>query len=186
MDEAFFNYALDIARNEPIELLPDHAVFFTGGRNLRTALDFCKAAQDDQDDKDFQTILSIGPWKRLHDGGLMSRRSALTPVQTKQIRREICQRFSEAARGNITVFYTPTRTKVQRGEFFLYELPKIMANPDIVSINHKSKNEFLQQISRPEFAVSHPPDIALFSAHFPSILHPCRRPSPWSTMTAIS
>lgn len=135
--------ALDIAMHAPFDVPEGRAVFFSGGRNMRHALAFCK----DHRDQGFSTLIETASYRDLMKLPLFGAGSPFTQEEAMDISALASIRFALAAKGNVTVF---ARKISDRSTFTTVELPALLAaNENVPTINGADKMLWLSGIRPP-------------------------------------
>ncbi|MCB1593226.1 MAG: hypothetical protein KDI90_12325 [Alphaproteobacteria bacterium] len=153
--------ALDLAMNGPIEVPPDRAVFFSGGRNMRQALDFCKGNPDEG----FMTMLHTGVHQELMKIPLFGEGSPFTREEAVDLSALVSARFAMAASGNVLVF---SNRPSGRSTLNTVEIPALLAaNDDVTTINGTDKMLWTGAIRPPVLPLSDivPPHLLRFDMH---------------------
>lgn len=129
--------ALAIATTADVNVDQDRSVFFSGTRNRRKAVSFCR--MQDTQNENFKTILDTQAWRKLVQHDFITRDSLFLSEDKFALRDIVCRRFSEQASGNVTAFINPQRPF---GTFFRIELPILLANDKVQTINDEPKEAY--------------------------------------------
>lgn len=137
--------ALDIAAHAAFEVPESRAVFFSGGRNMRHALAFCKENRDEG----FTTLLQTDSYRQLMKIPLFGEGSPFTQEEALDVSALASARFALAARGNVLVF---TNKASNRSTFSTVELPALLvANDNVSTINGVDKMLWVRAVRPPVF-----------------------------------
>jgi hypothetical protein len=132
--------ALRIASEGDVSSAIDRAVFFSNARNRKAAIEFCRK------NPDHKTILHLDMYKQLEPLNLFGKDSVFDIEEAVDITALISARFAQAASGNVLMFYDKVSS---RSTFFTLELPALIKNPNVTTINGASKDVWKDYVHEP-------------------------------------
>jgi len=143
MDD-FYDEALKVAKTFNVETKPDRLVIYSVSyqptkRNKQLALEFIKKNPDYQ-------LLDLTPCGvKMIDMGLDTEHPRLNPEEVNFLWRTASKRFIESASGNVTAFVDNAD---ERSVFLGMELPTLLANDKITTVNGIDKHVFAKKFDR--------------------------------------
>lgn len=132
--------ALDLANNAPAPDATHHYVFFSNQRNRKAAVDFCNK------NPGYITVLHTEMHKALERLDLFGKDSTFSIEQAVDILAIVSARFAKHAAGNIIAF---TDKVSDRSTFFTVELPILLNNENVTTINGAPKETWSHYIMPP-------------------------------------
>lgn len=139
MDD-FYDQALEVAKTYDVTTKPNTLVLYSISylptkENRQRAFEFVKEHPD-------YTLVEHTPCgEKMIDLGLYDGRSDLKEEDVAYLWRVASKRLLEAASGNVMAF---VKDADERSVFRSMELPTILANPNIKTINNQDKQKFAQ------------------------------------------
>ena len=112
----------------------DKAVFFSGADEKRQAADFCRK------NPGYKHVCMTEALHQFDDLKLFGRGSPLTIKEIYDLGDIISERFAQEASGNVTIFIGPKCKP--HGTFMRVELPAIMSNEAVLTINGNPKQNY--------------------------------------------
>jgi len=135
--------AVDIALHGDVSSAPDSAVFFAGKKsNMREAVRLCTSDESGE----LTTLLHTDAYKQLKEIPLYGHDAPFTPEESFDITGAVSARFAQEASGNVTVFVEKLS---KRSTFFTVELPALLLNDDVETINNEDKMSWLRYVQPP-------------------------------------
>ena len=130
--------AVRIALNADVSSPRDSAVFFAGSKkNMREAMHFCRENSEDG----FMTLLHTEAHQQLSELPLSGRESRFSSEEMFDLNGAASARFAQEASGNVTVFCNKV---TGRSTFFTLELPALLLNDEVETINNEDKMLWLR------------------------------------------
>ena len=137
--------AIDVALHGDVSSDHDRAVFFSGKKeHMRSAMRFCQEHKDEN----LITMLHTDAYKQLKSVPLFGKKSPFTQEEAIDISAAASARFAQEASGNVTAFLGELNNR-SRSTFFTIELPALLLNDDVETINGFDKMAWTQYVQPP-------------------------------------
>ena len=112
----------------------DHAVFFSGALEKREAADFCRK------NPGYRHVCMTPALAAFNEMNLFKKIPLISVRDIYDLGDIISERFAEEASGNVTIFIGGKCKP--HGTFLRIELPALLANTKVTSINNRPKSDF--------------------------------------------
>lgn len=132
--------ALQIIESSPMDEIHDGAVFFAGKRNRQVATHFCSI------NREHMTMLDTDLYRQLREIPLFGQESVIPLEEAVDISALASVKFAQAASGNVVSFFDKVS---DRSTFFTIELPALLLNDKVTTINGTPKLNWIGYVQKP-------------------------------------
>ena len=137
--------AIETALHGDVSSDHDRAVFFSGKKqHMRSAMRFCHEHKSEN----LVTMLHTDAYKQLKSIPLFGKKSPFTQEEAIDISAAASARFALEASGNVTAFLGELNNR-SRSTFFTIELPALLLNDNVETINGFDKAAWTQYVQPP-------------------------------------
>ncbi len=134
--------AIEIAMNASVDVDADRAVFFSGQKNRREAMRFCREHQDEG----FSTLLNTDAHRELAEIPIFGKNSPFSVEEAVDLTAIASARYAQGVEGEVQVF---SHKVSERSIFYTIELPALLLNEKVDFINGEDKMTWLDLVQPP-------------------------------------